>query len=194
LGELEDGPLATDRPHVLKAYGGYTFDWWKSSSNATEISFFTQAMSGTPQTTVIDFGVPLVATKRGDMGRTPTFTQTDLSLSHSYKFGRDGRFKVVGDLTLLNAFNENNITALDPRKFFHNYIGETEFVPEFADGSGYGVAGFQYTTQFMNAVLNGEAAPFIQALDTPLNRNQAFGQPSAFQGKRNIRFGFRFIF
>lgn len=194
LGELEDGPLATDRPHVLKAYGGYTFDWWKSKANATEISFFTQAMSGTPQTTVIDFGVPLVATKRGDMGRTPTFTQTDFSLSHSYKFGRDGRFKVVGDITLLNAFNENNITALDPRKFFHNYIGETEFVPEFADGSGYGVAGFQYTTQFMNAILNGEAAPFIQALDTPLNRNQAFGQPSAFQGKRNIRFGFRFIF
>ncbi len=200
LGELESGPLATDRPHVLKAYGGYTFDWWKSKTNATDISFFTQAMSGTPQTTVINFGVPLVATQRGDMGRTPTFTQTDLSLTHSYKFGRDGRFKIVGDITVLNAFNENNVTALNPQKFFHNSITEDQFVQEFANCytgvgvCGYDVQGFQYTTEFMNAVLNGDAAPFVQALDTPDNRNAAFGTPSAFQGKRNVRFGFRFIF
>lgn len=194
LGEIDDGPLATDRPHVLKAYGGYTFDWWGSRSNATELSFFTTAMSGTPQTTVIDFGVPLVATQRGDMGRTETFTQTDLTLSHSYKFGRDDRFKIIADITALNVFNENNVVALNPQKYFHNYIGEWEFVPEFADGSAYSVPGFEYTTQFMNAVLNGEAASLISALDYPENRNQSFGLPSAYQAKRNIRFGFRLVF
>lgn len=194
LGEVDDGPLGTDRPHVVKAYGGYTFDWWKNRANSSEISFFTTAMSGTPQTTVVDFGVPLVWTKRGDMGRTPMFTQTDFSLSHSYKFGRDGKFKIVGDITVANAFNENNVTSLNPQRWFNNYIGEWEFVDAFAEGWGYGEPGFQYTTQFMNAILNGEGASFIQALDVPENRNQIYGQPSSYQAKRNIRFGFRFIF
>jgi hypothetical protein len=194
LGEVDDGPLGTDRPHVVKAYGGYTFDWWGNRSNSTEVSFFTTAMSGTPQTSVIDFGVPLVATKRGDLGRTEMFTQTDLSLSHSYKFGRDDRFKIVADITINNAFNENNVTAIDPQKYFDNYIGEANFVPEFNDSDTYSIPGFEYTTRFMNAVLNGEAAPFIQDLDYAGNRNALFGHPSAYQAKRNIRFGFRLVF
>ena len=60
---------------------------------------FTTAMSGTPQTSVIDPYVPLVYTERGDLGRTEMFTQTDLTLSHSYNFGRDNKFKIVGDIT-----------------------------------------------------------------------------------------------
>ena len=200
LGEIDDGPLATDRPNVVKAYGGYTFDWWKSRANSTEFSFFTQVMSGTPQTTVVNYGVPLVWKQRGDLGRTPMFTQTDINVSHSYRFGRDNRFRIVADITATNVFNENNVTALNPQRWFDNHIYEENFVTEYmncytgAGVCGYDVPGFQYSTQFMNAILNGQGASFISDLDVPGNLNQIYGQPSAFQAKRNIRFGFRLVF
>ncbi len=138
FGDSDAGPLATDRPNVIKAYGGYTFDWWGSKSNSTEISFFQVAQSGTPQTTAVQIeDTYVVWKKRGDMGRTPFITQTDLGLSHSYKFGRDGRFKLVGDLTVMNVFNQNTVTALNPTRWIYNYITGPDVIPGYdynADG------------------------------------------------------------
>jgi len=191
LGEDDYGPLATDRPHVLKAYGGYTFDWWKNSAHATEVSFFTTVMSGTPQTTAVHIGTTYVVWKeRGDMGRTPAFSQTDLSLSHSYKFGRDGRFKIVGDITATNAFNENNVTALNPQRWLVNDIAPESVLPDY----DYNEPGFAWATAFQNAVLRGEAANALADLDDASNRNIVYGLPSSYQAKRYLRFGFRFIF
>lgn len=190
-GEEDYGPLATDRPHVFKAYGGYTFDWWGNKSNATELSFFTTAMSGTPQTTVIDLGVPIVLTKRGDMGRTETFTQTDLSLSHTFKFGRDNRFAVTGFISADNVFNENNVTALDPRRWISNAIDPENFAPD----CDFTQPGFGCMSQAQNNILNGAAANAAQMLDEiPGNRTIIYGLPSAYQAKRYVRFGFRFVF
>jgi hypothetical protein len=50
-GVPDNGRLATDRPHVFKAFAGYTFDWMGSKTNSTDFSFFTTAESGTPLTT-----------------------------------------------------------------------------------------------------------------------------------------------
>ena len=89
---------------VFKAYGGYTFDWrGKQEQRYGHLVLYDCSQSGTPQTTVVQLsyagrptsitpatsngaGVYLPLTNRGDMGRTEMFTQTDLTLSHSYKF------------------------------------------------------------------------------------------------------------
>ena len=45
------------------------------------------------------------------------------------------------------------------------------------------------------AIINGEAAPLIESyINTAGNKNDRFGLPSAYQAKRSIRFGFRFVF
>lgn len=193
FGDEDYGLLATDRPHVVKAYGGYTFDWWKNQSNSTEFSFFTVAQSGTPQTTAVEFGNVFVVWKgRGDLGRTERFTQTDLGLSHTYKFGRDNRFKIIGDITASNAFNENNVTALNPQRWLNPIIQPEQVIPTYDRNA----TGFAFSSQFQNAILNKDprVAAALTALDVASNRNIIYGQPSSYQGRRNIRFGFRFVF
>jgi light-regulated signal transduction histidine kinase (bacteriophytochrome) len=48
----------------------------------------------------------MIVSKRGDLGRTDTLSQTDLSLTHKYRFGRDLRFGVAFDVTALNLWNQ----------------------------------------------------------------------------------------
>ena len=46
------------------------------------------------------------------MGRTPKFTQTDFGITHRYRFGADSRFTLVGEVTLLNLWDEENVLTL----------------------------------------------------------------------------------
>ncbi|CAN5618255.1 carboxypeptidase regulatory-like domain-containing protein [soil metagenome] len=192
-GNDDSGALATDRPHVFKAYGGYSFNWMGSKTNSTEFSIFQIIQSGTPQTTSVNIeGTSIVAFKRGDLGRTPTFSQSDLGLSHTYRFGRDTRFKLVGDITAVNAFNQNIVTALNPSRWtINNTITGPDVIPAY----DYDAPGFAFATQFQNAILAGQGQAALAALDTQTgNRNAIYGLPSAYQAKRYIRFGFRLVF
>ncbi|HVQ39164.1 MAG TPA: TonB-dependent receptor, partial [Pyrinomonadaceae bacterium] len=90
-GKPDNGRLATDRPHVFNAYGAYIYDWQGRKANSTEFSLFQTIQSGTPQTSTISFLTTTIFTKRGDLGRTPTFTQTDGAITHRYRFGTDKR-------------------------------------------------------------------------------------------------------
>ncbi len=193
FGEDDYGPLATDRPHVFKAYGGYTFDWRGSKTNSTELSFFTTAQSGTPQTTAIEMETTWVVwKKRGDMGRTPVLTSTDLGLSHQYKFGRDTKYKVVFDVTSTNVFNQNAVTSFNPQRWVDPVITADSVIA----GYDYNAPGFAFATQFQNAILNNSAAAnaALANIDRADNRNIIYGAPSSYQAKRAVRFGFRFIF
>ena len=74
------GRLATDRPHVVKLYGAYQFNF------GTQLGAFFYGGSGTPITTQVvglDAYAPMV-NGRGDMGRTPVLTRTDLLVSHEF--------------------------------------------------------------------------------------------------------------
>jgi hypothetical protein len=213
-GDPDDGNLATDRRHTFKAYGGYTFNWWGSKSNSTDFSFFQQILQGTPQTTfisVVATSIPL--SKRGDLGRTPTFWQTDLSLSHKYKFGRDDRFALVFDVNVLNALNNNSVIRLVTTKYrVSNTITGEDIDPNYD-------ADTQTLIPILNQILTGKIGPQLQALSTgqlpsiqgnctvtpthptpdatcgrtnPIS--SLYGQPAAYQDARNVRFGFRFVF
>ncbi|MBK7394359.1 MAG: TonB-dependent receptor [Chloracidobacterium sp.] len=190
LGVKDNGLLATDRPHVFKAYGGYNFDWRGSKTHTTEASFFTTYMSGTPQTTfvnVVATAVPLSV--RGDLGRTPMFSSTDLALSHSYRFGRDSKYKVVADINFLNVFNENNVTSLDTNRWINNNtVSGSDVDPLYDDST-------QTLIPILNRVLAGQIGPQLAALDTLAgNRNVLYGKANGYQAARNVRFGFRFVF
>ena len=201
-GGSDAGVLATDRTHVFKAYGGYSFDWFGSKANETMLSFFQVVQSGTPQTTAVEAlegsGMFIVYTKRNDLGRTPRFSQTDLSASHTYKFGRDDRFKVVGDITMNNAFNQRTVTAINPRRFIQD--GPADPSTTFAQAAAFErsvAAGGQaalYNALNCRTAVTCTAAGITPNTADGSNLNILYGLPSAQQAKRNIRFGFRFVF
>ncbi len=184
LGGSDSGPLPTDRPHVVNAFGTYVYNWG-SSSNSTEFSGFQTFQSGTPQSTTVDYIVPIFFNKRGDMGRTPMFSQTDFNITHRYKFGRDGRFGIAVNVNFVNLFDQKTVTS-----FYTDLTGGSAF--NFYGGCAAG----DYPCE-LNAFNRGERHDDIQNwIDThPLNGKDArYGLDNGYQGPRGVRFGFRFSF
>jgi hypothetical protein len=195
LGQPDNGWLATDRRHTFKSYGGYSFTRWGSDSHATDLSYFFTAMQGTPQTTFVTVAatsIPLE--KRGNLGRTPAFTQTDLSLTHRYRIGR---YSMAFDFNVLNAFNQNTVTSLVTSKYrVTNTIAASDIDPTYN-------AATQTLTAVINRILSGQIGPQIDGLANgslrsltgrPNPISSLYGQPSGYQGTRSVRFGFRFTF
>jgi hypothetical protein len=94
------GRLATDRPHVVKLYGAYQTPF------GTQIGAFFYGGSGTPMTTYVNSinQTELFVEGRGDMGRTPVLTKTDLLVSHEVTM--QGGNRVRFELNVLNLFNQ----------------------------------------------------------------------------------------
>ena len=189
-GNPDNGLLGTDRTHVVKAYGGYNFDWG-DGSNSTSVSGFTTFQSGTPITTVYDLlGITTTTlNSRGDLGRTPMFSETDLAISHTYKFGRDNKWSFQPFIDLRNLFDENNVTGLQ-RVYSGSNITATQL-------TAAGCAACTNTVNiFQQLLVNGGIRQFV---DTHFANNPAliendYGQQNAFQSGRDIRFGFKFKF
>lgn len=187
-GQPDNGPLASDRTHVFNAYGAYIFDWKGSKTNSTELSAFQTIQSGVPVTSFINFITSTIFTERGDRGRTPTFTQTDFNITHRYRFGRDNRFTLVGDLNILNLWDEKNVMG-----YFTTVnavgVGYTSF-PQYIAG-GYPAL----INAYNRGELKAQIDTWLAGTPTVLNRKDArYGQPNSFQAPRAVRFGFRFIF
>lgn len=192
-GEPDNGRLETDRPHVFNAYGAYVFDWLGSKSNSTEFSAFQTVTSGTPQTTrifLVSVVTPAIFLKRGDLDRSPTYSQTDFNVTHRYRFGRDDRFTLAGDLSVLNLFDQDTVTNLFVVKNLSSSVitGGTFGYPTPANGAAFVNA---YTSGSLLAPINN----FLDGTPTNLDRKDArYGQPNTFQSPRSIRFGFRVLF
>ncbi|MFN6963493.1 MAG: carboxypeptidase regulatory-like domain-containing protein [Pyrinomonadaceae bacterium] len=184
-GQPDNGLLATDRTHVVNSYGAYTFDWLGSKTNSTDFGYFTTFQSGTPQTTLVSFhssGTPIPLNGRGDMGRTPMFTQTDVNVSHKYRFGRDNRFTLAGDLNIINLFNEANVTS---RFTTLSAVAVTE-----------AALGFSNPVAATNALTSGQLYNAVQTYlnGAPNRKDGRYGLSNGYQGPRSVRFGFRLLF
>jgi hypothetical protein len=108
-GNLIDGRLATDRPHVFKLYGAYTTPW------GTQVGANFYGSSGTPVTTYLETtntsgGEGPMIYGRGDLGRTPVLTRTDLLVSHDLAFSGDRRLRF--ELNVINLFNQKTTTYI----------------------------------------------------------------------------------
>ena len=193
-GQPDNGDLPTDRRHAFKAYGAYEFDWFGSKTNSTEVSFFQQILQGTPLTTFIGIqNSDMVFSRRGDLGRSPTFWQTDFSLTHRYKFGKDNRFTFAFDFNVLNLFNNNTVLLVqsdDVRYAVNNTVDFSGIDPTY-DVTGNAAGPF-------NMILGGHFTPaqvdqYLASFDNN-PRSILYQQPRSYQSPRSIRFGFRFYF
>jgi hypothetical protein len=105
------GRLATDRPHVVKVYGSYSFPF------GTQIGGFFYGASGTPVSTYVtsNHGSDAFVEGRGNFFdratgqviegyRTPVLTRTDLLAAHSIGVGGDRRVRL--ELNVQNLFNQ----------------------------------------------------------------------------------------
>ncbi len=107
-GRYLDGRLATDRPHAFKAYGSYEFKW------GTGVSANYSIASGTPLSTIVEnqYWDQMLVEGRGDLGRTPTLSQTDIMVSQEFKIkeGKTLRF----EFNMMNIFNQQTVRHIDP--------------------------------------------------------------------------------
>lgn len=206
-GEENLGLLATDRPHVFKAYGGYSFNWFGRNSNTTTVSAFTTIQSGTPLTTIISLYSlsPFILRERGDLGRTERFSETDLYVSHRYRFGRDDRFSFEPFLSIRNLFDERNELGVQATYSATNFSatlleagGCTTCVVRNAQGQ---VLGGASENAVIDTIISGGGIE--QFVENYLNLSSTslagrlrndFGQPNFFQSPREVRFGARFFF
>ncbi|MGH9803283.1 MAG: TonB-dependent receptor domain-containing protein, partial [Blastocatellia bacterium] len=112
-GKPDNGRLATDRPHVANLYGAYNFKWFGAvKGQETQFGLFTTAQSGSPITSFYTLYAAAILSGRGNLGRTPVFTNTDFSVSHRYRFGNNERLGLVFDFNVLNIFNEANVLTV----------------------------------------------------------------------------------
>lgn len=186
LGNKDNGPLQTDRPHVFNIYGSYSFDWMGSSSHRTDISAFQTITSGTPQTTTI-YGAstvtPQIYLGRNDMGRSPTYSQTDLAFTHRFKFGNDGRFTVAADINFLNIFDQDTVTGY--------YTTRNPSTAPVNPGA-LGLSAVNYANGYTGGTLINQIAAYLVA--NPNRIDNRYGQAFLYQNPRQVRFGFRFLF
>ena len=211
-GGPDNGRLPTDRPHVFKAFGAYSLDWdqfglWKS--NSTSIGLFGTIQSGTVITSFLNVnGIEqIILTKRGDLGRTPTFSQLDLEVHHYIKFGNDGRFKLALDGEVLNLFNQHIVTnrGLNPDGQGGNIINNTNF--SVTDARFHLISPAQEANCVASpsptqcrliagyATFQRQGSPEMLALAiAPAGHNVFWNYPSSYQAKRQVRYGVRLLF
>ena len=188
-GVPDNGRLQTDRPHVFNVFGSYIFDWKEGSrSNSTEFSAFQTITSGTPQTTTI-YGAstvtPQIFLGRGDLGRSPVFTQTDFNITHRYRFGQDQKLSMAFDLNILNLFDQSTVTGI-----------YTTMNPSSAPVNGPALGFPNTTTGYANGYTGGTLLqPILNRIASQADRSDIrYKQPFLYQLPRTVRFGVRFLF
>ncbi|MCW5961220.1 MAG: TonB-dependent receptor [Pyrinomonadaceae bacterium] len=193
-GNSDSGRLATDRPHVFKAFGGYVFDWADNLVNRTTVSAFTTVQSGTPLTTMYSlYGLQQsILFGRGDLGRTGTFSETDLMVSHQYNFGQDNRFSLEPFIVLHNLFDERNVLSRQTS------ISITDFRSTVLTQSGCTTCGSQpdvYNTIFNKDGIRQFVQNYLNARGVSSSgiRND-YNASNLFQTGRSVRLGVKFSF
>ena len=215
-GLPDSGRLATDRPHVFNAYGAYIHDWTPSKTNSTEFSVFQTFQSGTPQTTTVAFHATTIFDKRGDLGRTPMFSQTDFGVTHRYRLGKDNRFSLVANMNVLNLWNQDKVITLQvsksngdvipgaiPCTSFPQYYslfptGCTRPAPTPTNPAALEDAPVNFVpliNDYNKGLLFDPINTYLAGTPTAKNRSLAtYGQASRFQGPRSVTFSLGFQF
>jgi hypothetical protein len=176
-GNIVYGRLASDRPHVMKLYGSYTLP---SKIGDTEIGGFFYAGSGTPVSTLVQDvqNVPLFVNGRGDMGRTPVLTQTDLLLGHEVRIAEGKRLRF--EFNAQNLFNQK--TSRYTYAFYNRFRTRSSGIDltslDFRQGYDY------------NALVaaSPDAKKATGALDPRFNKADNFN--TGFVGRVGIKFIF----
>jgi hypothetical protein len=171
-GKLDvQGPLATDRPNVLKLYGSYTFKW------GTEIGGNFYGGSGTPLSTyawTIN-SIPIFVNGRGDLGRTDPLFQTDMVIAHEVKLGETRRIRF--EANVINLFNQKT-----QRHRFSDYNRQSRASAQMDLSKTDLAKGYDYKA------LVGASPDGANALDPRFGQTDLFNP--GFAGRIGIKFTF----
>jgi hypothetical protein len=115
------GPLGTDRPHTLKLYGSYYAPW------GTDIGGFFIGQSGVPISTWVQdtHAIPLFVNGRGDMGRSPVYTRTDIIIGHEFGLGETKRLRF--------EFNAENVFNQKTAEYIYNFYNRFRIAGSLID-------------------------------------------------------------
>jgi hypothetical protein len=163
------GRLATDRPHQFKFHGNYEFRTWAGN---TDVSLSQVVYSGTPLSSEVTFIVPVFFNGRGDLGRTPVFSQTDLLFGHTINLSE--RVKAKFDVNILNALNQATVVGVTTRINRNGNLPIT--TEEFFEG---------FDTLSLLTPADSSTPPAF---------NPIYKLPSLYQAGREIRIGFHLQF
>jgi len=210
-GKIDQGPLATDRPHTAKVFGYYRLPWL---GQETLFGVSQAFYEGTP----ISACLPVVGTssacqwaeQRGNMptlsrapngdilknglvqgARTSPYLQTDFQLTHEIKVSKtheNYRLKFGGNVS--NLFNQHAATAYYQFVIPANLVSPSRpsrFTGDPGVDWGLVMKGYNY-----NDALNGTGA--FAGKQPPLTLASRFGLPQVFQTARQIRLEARFTF
>jgi hypothetical protein len=130
-----DGPLGTDRPHVLKVYGSYQLPFGLTAGTVVS------AMSGTPVTEFWNIATsPFMADNRGNLGRTPFLWFANLYLEYGLRFGKtalhlslnvDNLFDTAETMTIYPIRTLYALTVTQDQILAKNWtLEEAGFVPQ----------------------------------------------------------------
>ncbi|MDT8068344.1 MAG: carboxypeptidase regulatory-like domain-containing protein [Terriglobia bacterium] len=129
-GKLAYGPLNTDRPHQFKFNGTYQLP-----KNLPQISAFFTLQSGAPITTIATVeNSEMIMNGRGDLGRLPWFSQTDLSLRQVFKPFKSESKSIEFNVNVLNLFNQKTVL----HRYRNITQGSLQYGYPFPTENGYG--------------------------------------------------------
>ena len=98
-GNVTEGPLGTDRPHQFKAQGTYDLPW------GTLVGVNAIVQSGIPRSTIMSQkNINFFPFGRGDLGRTPTYSQVDLLVQQEIPL--PGDLRVTVGVNAINLFDQ----------------------------------------------------------------------------------------
>jgi len=186
-GNFLNGRLYTDRPHVFKLYGSYTFGW------GTEVGSRFSVGSGTPLTTLVEnlHQLPILVEGRGDAGRTPVLSSTNLLVSHEFKFSESKRLRF--EFNMINLFNQK--TA----RYSQMTLNRFREAGSLMDMSAVNLlSGFDWRNLFSGTAYANDPALSSDKNSLDATKNFAvdptFGMQSLFNRGFEGRFGVKFIF
>jgi len=211
-GQVDNGPLATDRPHTASFYGYYRLKWGKMETN---FGFTQTAYEGTPLSTCL----PVVGTSsacqwaqgRGNFAlfsrdasgnivqngvdngaRSDPLFQTDLSIHHVIPVSKaHENMKLTIEAQAANLFNQRAKTGFYEFAIPTNLISPTR-ASRFSGDPQVDWAKVMNGYNYVDA-LNGTGA-FGNGVQAPLTLASRYGQPLLFQTARNMRLSVKFTF
>jgi len=171
------GRLPTDRPNVLKVYGAY------SAPFGTQIGVFQYIGQGTLISTVAidDQLEPVLVNGRGDLGRTPVLSHTDLLVSHELTMM--GHKKLRFELNVINVFNQKTVTHI------------FNFYNKGAPGGGSAISQYEMDLSNVNLLKGYDYKALIASLPGGATAvDPRYLQPDLWQTGAQGQFSVKFIF
>jgi hypothetical protein len=113
-GNVTTGPLGTDRPHQLKVQGTYDLPW------GTMVGMNALIESGVPKSTIMNQkNINFFPFGRGDLGRTPSYSQVDLLVQQDFRLPRN--LRVTVGLNATNVFDRKGVTGFQTTPYRRNF-------------------------------------------------------------------------